>query len=146
MSPTRLRVSAQTQPGERDSLPRHDDLGALSRAVEVASLAAAGALVLAHVVRLAAEPLSWWTPPLVLAGMVAADFVSGLIHWAADTWGKETLPVLGPRFLRPFRVHHVNPDDILRRDFIDANGDVAMIALPFLAAAFLLPPAGAVFL
>lgn len=49
------------------------------------------------------------------------------------------MPVLGRRFLRPFRVHHVNPDDFLKRNFIDTNGDVAMICIPFLLIVFLIP-------
>jgi len=61
------------------------------------------------------------------------------VHWGADTWFSETMPVLGRRFLRPFRVHHVNPDDFLRRDFIDCNGDVAMLNIPFLTVALMLP-------
>ena len=47
--------------------------------------------------------------------------------------------MLGRRFLRPFRVHHVNPADFLTRDFIDCNGDVAMLNIPFLVAALALP-------
>jgi ubiquitin-conjugating enzyme E2 variant len=74
-----------------------------------------------------------------VVGAFAADFVSGLVHWAADTWGRETLPLIGRRLLRPFRVHHVNPDDFLRRGFIDVNGDVSTIVIPFLLAMLLFP-------
>ena len=75
----------------------------------------------------------------MLTAALAADLASGLVHWTADTWFSETMPVLGRRFLRPFRVHHVNPDDFLRRDFIDCNGDVAMLNIPFLTVALMLP-------
>ncbi len=80
---------------------------------------------------------------LVLAGWLLADFLSGLVHWAADTWGRVDTPVLGRRLLHPFRVHHVNPRDILERGFLDLNGDVAAACLPFLALAMLLPLDGA---
>jgi ubiquitin-conjugating enzyme E2 variant len=70
---------------------------------------------------------------------VLADFASGLVHWIADTWGNEELPLIGRRLLRPFRVHHVNPRDFLRRDFIDCNGDVASITCPIFVAAWLVP-------
>ncbi|HRQ64609.1 MAG TPA: fatty acid desaturase CarF family protein [Xanthomonadaceae bacterium] len=76
---------------------------------------------------------------LVLVGWLLADFLSGLLHWAADTWGRVDMPVLGRRLLHPFRVHHVNPHDILGRGFLDLNGDVAAVCLPFLAFALWLP-------
>ena len=81
----------------------------------------------------------WWVPCVLLAGIVAADFVSGLVHWAADTWGRDTLPVIGPRLLTPFRLHHVNPDDFLQRSFVDANGDVAFVAASALAGLLAVP-------
>ena len=122
--------------GARDSRPVLDAPGRLTRAFEAACLVAAGLLLAANVVRLAAGlGLRWWMVPVVVIAGVAADLVSGLVHWSADTWGRDTLPVLGPRFLRPFRVHHVNPQDFLRRGFIDCNGDVAMLNAPLLGAA-----------
>jgi plasmanylethanolamine desaturase len=81
----------------------------------------------------------WWVPLAVVAGMTAADFLSGVIHWAADTWGRDDYPVIGHRLLVPFRVHHVNPDDLLRRRFVDANGDVAFLTIPVLVALGVLP-------
>ena len=127
-----------------DSLPpAHDPVGPLTRTVEVLSLAAAAVLLTASGARLVTSvDVTWWIPLVVVtivAAGLAADLLSGLVHWAADTWGRETLPVLGRRFLRPFRVHHINPGDFLRRDFIDCNGDVAMLVVPMLAAGFWIP-------
>jgi hypothetical protein len=81
----------------------------------------------------------WWVPLAFAGGMAAADFASGLIHWSADTWGRDDLPVIGHRLLVPFRVHHLNPDDLLRRSFIDANGDPAFLVLPGLLGLVALP-------
>jgi hypothetical protein len=126
--------------GARDSRPVLDAPGRLTRAFEAACLVAAGLLLAANVVRLASGlGLRWWMVPVVVIAGVAADLVSGLVHWSADTWGRDTLPVLGPRFLRPFRVHHVNPHDFLRRSFLDCNGDVAMLNAPLLGAALCIP-------
>lgn len=100
-----------------------------------ATLAAAVALRLLQEVEL----LRWWVPFALLAGIAAADFASGLLHWAADTWGRADLPVIGGRILVPFRVHHINPDDFLRRRFLDTNGDVAAISVPLLLGLLVMP-------
>ena len=102
---------------------------------------AAAALLAVHLVRLAGTPgiVRWYTPVLLILAWLLADFASGIVHWSADTWGKESMPVLGPRFLRPFRVHHVNPDDFLQRTFVDTNGDVALVVLPVLIGALFIP-------
>lgn len=122
-------------------LPAHDAVSPATRVVEISFITVAAVLVVTNVVRLFAADvfLRWWTPLIVVSAAYAADFVSGLVHWTADTWFSETMPVLGRRFLRPFRVHHVNPDDFLRRNFVDCNGDVAMLNAPLLAGALLVP-------
>jgi hypothetical protein len=107
---------------------------------ELMSLVGAATLFLIDVFRLwTTVGLRWWVPVVVVAAGITADLASGLLHWTADTWGSDTMPVIGRRFLRPFRVHHVNPDDFLRRGFVDCNGDVAMLTLPILIGAALLP-------
>jgi plasmanylethanolamine desaturase len=124
----------------RGDLPRHDDFSLVRRGVEAICIAAAVGLLAWHVVRLASfDIVRWWLPLALLAGALAADFISGLVHWTADTWGSETMPVLGRRFVRPFRVHHVNPDDFLRRRFLDTNGDVAGIVATILLVGLALP-------
>jgi len=49
----------------------------------------------------------------VVAGFVIAqflvDFVSGILHWACDTWGHFKTPFIGPTLIRSFRMHHVDP-------------------------------------
>lgn len=78
--------------------------------------------------------LQWWVPVALASGIVAADLGSGLVHWSADTWGRDDLPIIGRRLLVPFRLHHVNPDDFLRRSFLETNGDAAFLTVPVLAA------------
>lgn len=119
-------------------LPRHDEIYLFRRLLESLWIGTALTLIVYHIVNLvsALGLTSSWILLVVLAGFFTADFLSGMIHWTADTWFSDTMPILGQRVLKPFRVHHVNPDDFLRRNFLDTNGDVAVIVIPFLIAVF----------
>ncbi len=124
----------------RSALPQLAVGSRASQAIELASLVAAGVALTLLIGRLGpAVGLARWLPIVVLAAGVVADLMSGVVHWVADTWGHEEWPLIGPRVLRPFRVHHLNPQDMLGRRFLDLNGDVALLTLPLLATAWLMP-------
>jgi ubiquitin-conjugating enzyme E2 variant len=92
-------------------------------------------------VRFALTPDFWDWPTLILIplGVAGADFVSGFVHWAGDTWGTERTPVLGWRFVRPFRFHHAHPLDMLKSNFFTTNGDNMLASMPFLIIPLALP-------
>lgn len=69
---------------------------------------------------------------------VICDFLSGIVHWFADTWGSIQWPILGGSFIRSFREHHMHPLEITRHDFIETNGASALVNLPFLGICFFL--------
>ena len=119
-------------------LPRHDEIFWPRRLLESVWIGTALTLIAFHFVSLTLSiGLRFpWMPLVMLSGFVMADVLSGLIHWTADTWFSDTMPILGQRLLKPFRVHHVNPDDFLRRNVLDTNGDVAAIVIPFLISVF----------
>lgn len=80
------------------------------------------------------EPSGWyWVLVCALGGILTADFLSGLVHWAADSYGSVDMPIIGAALLRPFREHHIDPTSICRHDFIETNGDNFSICVPFLA-------------
>jgi len=66
-------------------------------------------------------------------GWLAADLLTGVVHWWADRIGSEHFPVLGPAFVRPFREHHEDPRSICRHDFAETNGNTCLVAVPVLA-------------
>lgn len=121
--------------------PLDNSSGPVARAFAACCALGAIGLVVLHVVRLSlAGPMSpWLVAALVLAALPAADFLSGLVHWAGDTWGRATTPWIGPRFLVPFRYHHRHPGDLLQSGFFTTNGDTALVSGLFLAAALLVP-------
>ena len=124
-----------------DERPRLDELTRAQVLFSGLSIVAALLLLGALGVRIVArvDLWQWWVPLALAGGIAAADFGSGLVHWGADTWGHDDLPVIGHRLLVPFRVHHINPDDFIRRRFMDTNGDVAFIAASVLGGFFAIP-------
>lgn len=69
------------------------------------------------------------TVPILLFALLTADFVSGLVHFLADTYCTEETPFLGPKLIAPFREHHRDPLAITRHDFVEANGDNCLVTL-----------------
>ena len=137
-----LPAGAETLKVSKDAVPpalqKSTRLQLLLSTTAIAT--ALGALVaLAWRITMQGDVAHWWLPFAFCAGVLTADFLSGVIHWAADTWGRDDLPFIGRRVLVPFRVHHINPDDFLDRRFLDTNGDVAAIAVPMLALLLAMP-------
>jgi ubiquitin-conjugating enzyme E2 variant len=111
------------------------------RRFEIGSIAVYALVMAVLVVHLApwVRRLPWLALAAVMVGFVAADFVSGVVHWAADTWGSPEWPIIGQALIRPFREHHVDPKEITRHDFIETNGNNCAISVPVGVAAVLLP-------
>jgi len=76
-----------------------------------------------------------WILLAVLAGMYAADLVSGLLHWAFDTWFDENMSFVR-RMVLQVREHHVYPNRIFHIHFLHDAGTLSWIALIVTAPAF----------
>ncbi len=74
----------------------------------------------------------WLALVAVPVSLVWGDFVSGLVHWAADTYCSEDTPIVGPGFVKPFRMHHIYPRDITTHHFAATVGNVCVMAVPIL--------------
>jgi hypothetical protein len=82
----------------------------------------------------------WLVPVLAVLAYLAADFLSGFVHFLADNFGSCETPILGPNFIQPFREHHIDPKGIVGNDFVDANGNNSLASLPFMLVVWVIVP------
>jgi plasmanylethanolamine desaturase len=82
----------------------------------------------------------WLAPILAVLAYVAADFLSGFVHFLADNFGSYDTPIIGPNFIEPFREHHIDPKGIVGNDFVDANGNNSLASLPFMLGVWVIVP------
>ena len=76
-----------------------------------------------------AQPPVWFVIPVAFfVGVYAADFVSGLLHWAFDTWFDENITFIR-RMVIMVREHHVYPNRIFQYSFYHDAGTLSWIAL-----------------
>lgn len=120
-----------------------DSYNPIHRFIEIAAIAAYIAILIAGTYRIAmldiwSEPTTFlWAFSAIFMGLVCADFVSGFVHWLADSFGHVDMFILGDAFIRPFREHHVDPKNITTHDFVEVNGNncvTILLFLPFVAA------------
>jgi len=71
----------------------------------------------------------------VLVGLFAADFISGLLHWAFDTWFDEEQGTFA-RLVVIVREHHIYPQNIFQYRFRDESGPIALASLAFTAPVY----------
>ena len=82
----------------------------------------------------------WLLPVITVLAYLAADFISGFVHFLADDFGSSEMPIIGPDFISSFRDHHVDRRGITRHDFIDTNGNNSLVSLPFMLLVWLVVP------
>jgi hypothetical protein len=77
--------------------------------------------------------LAWLIALAIPIGILGGDFISGVVHWAADTYCSEDTPIVGPSLVKPFRRHHLYPRDICTHNLVETVGNVCILAVPVLA-------------
>ncbi len=82
----------------------------------------------------------WLLPVIAVLAYLAADFISGFVHFLADNFGSSEMPVLGPHFIGAFREHHEDPKGITCHYFVDTNGNNSLVSLPFMLLVWLVVP------
>jgi ubiquitin-conjugating enzyme E2 variant len=127
---------------------RHYDYSPTHRIVEIFGIALCLAMLGELLWRLTRPLLNqpglvdWtWLASGALAGYIAADLVSGVVHWLADRFGTPQTPIVGQAFVHPFREHHDFPKKILEHDFIEVNGNNCLVMLLYLTPLLLVLPA-----
>jgi len=109
------------------------------RVFEIVSVGAfigfAGALIYRVVAEVAGR-FSWQIGlligMLILVAYAVADLASGIVHFLLDNFGSPDTPVIGQKFVKPFRDHHVDPMAMTQGDFIAVNADNVFVCLPVL--------------
>ena len=71
----------------------------------------------------------------IAACVLVTDFVSGLLHWLEDAYGREDFPITGHLFTKPNVLHHHNPRAFLRNNWWQSSWDLLCIsgAIAFIA-------------
>ena len=80
-----------------------------------------------------AQDRIWLIVLSIPVSLLGGDFISGVVHWAADTYCSEDTPIVGPGFVKPFRLHHLYPRDITTHHLAATVGNVCVMAVPVLS-------------
>ena len=75
-------------------------------------------------------PVAMLVVGLVLAAYALSDLLSGIVHFLLDNFGSPETPMIGQKFVKPFRDHHVDPMEMTHGDFIAVNADNVFVCLP----------------
>ncbi|HEX3087487.1 MAG TPA: fatty acid desaturase CarF family protein [Ilumatobacteraceae bacterium] len=98
--------------------------------------AAIGRRVVVEIADRFSPPIALLIVVLLLAAYALADLLSGIVHFLLDNFGSPATPVIGQKFVKPFRDHHVDPMEMTRGDFIAVNADNVFACLPVLIPVF----------
>jgi ubiquitin-conjugating enzyme E2 variant len=70
------------------------------------------------------------------AAVLAADFVSGAVHWAEDAYAREDTPIVGKLIANANIEHHVKPRAFVARGWLESSWDLLLVGVAVIAAAW----------
>ena len=68
--------------------------------------------------------------------VLAADFVSGAVHWAEDAYARPDTPVVGKLIANANIEHHAKPRAFVARGWLESSWDLLLVGVATLAAAW----------
>ena len=74
----------------------------------------------------------------LLAALLAVDFVSGVAHWAEDTFGVDSTPIVGQWIVAPNVLHHTDATSFTARSWIASSWDLLVAAILIVLVAWVL--------
>src|SRR2546425_1171699 len=70
--------------------------------------------------------------------ILLVDFVSGVVHWAEDTFWTETTPVVGRWIVEPNVLHHNDGSAFTQNNWLPSSWDLLVVGALILGLAWLL--------
>ena len=68
--------------------------------------------------------------------VLAADFVSGFVHWAEDAYARRDTPVIGKLIANANIEHHKKPRAFIERNWFESSWDLLAVGTLVIAAAW----------
>mmetsp|Transcript_9526 Transcript_9526/g.14077 ORF Transcript_9526/g.14077 Transcript_9526/m.14077 type:complete len:229 (+) Transcript_9526:36-722(+) len=65
---------------------------------------------------------------IIIGALIITDGISGVAHWAVDSYGKANWPIIG-KTIKAFRDHHIVPTSMTTMSFYENNEENMIIAL-----------------
>jgi len=68
--------------------------------------------------------------------VLAADFVSGAVHWAEDAYARPDTPIVGKLIANANIEHHIKPRAFVTRGWLESSWDLLLVGAAVIAAAW----------
>ena len=69
------------------------------------------------------------------ATILAADFVSGFVHWAEDAYARKDTPIIGKLIAGANIEHHMRPRAFVERTWLESSWDLLAVGVLVIAGA-----------